>query len=70
MSSVAGGYIGSENDKISTLKELGFEFHKAKRISSLKVKGAALNMQFKLYKEMTLGDHITFVGTYRGFQQS
>ena len=62
LSSVAGGYTGSRYDKVTALKELGFEFYKAKRINSLMVKGAVLNVECRLYKEITLGDHITFVG--------
>ena len=49
-------------DKVSALKEMGFEFYKAQRINSLMIKGAVLNIECKLYKEITLGDHITFVG--------
>ena len=62
ISSAAGGYTGSKYDKITTLKEIGFEFYKAKRINALMVKGAALNIECRLYKEITLGDHITYVG--------
>ncbi|HEX5186934.1 MAG TPA: flavin reductase family protein [Nitrososphaeraceae archaeon] len=62
LSSVAGGYTGSMYDKVSALKEMGFEFYKAQRINSLMIKGAVLNIECKLYKEITLGDHITFVG--------
>jgi flavin reductase (DIM6/NTAB) family NADH-FMN oxidoreductase RutF len=62
LASVAGGYTGSMYDKVNALKEIGFEFYKAKKINSLMVKGAALNIECRLYKEITLGDHITFVG--------
>ena len=62
LSSVAGGYTGAKYDKVNALKELGFEFYKAKRIISLMIKGAAVNIECRLYKEITLGDHITFVG--------
>jgi flavin reductase (DIM6/NTAB) family NADH-FMN oxidoreductase RutF len=62
ISSVAGGYTGSKYDKITTLKEIGFEFYKAKRINALMVKGAALNIECRADEEFTLGDHITFVG--------
>jgi 3-hydroxy-9,10-secoandrosta-1,3,5(10)-triene-9,17-dione monooxygenase reductase component len=62
LASVAGGYTGSKYDKVNALKDLGFEFYKAKKINSLMVKGAALNIECRLYKEITLGDHITFVG--------
>jgi hypothetical protein len=30
LSSIAGGYSGNDYDKISALKELGFEFYNAK----------------------------------------
>jgi flavin reductase (DIM6/NTAB) family NADH-FMN oxidoreductase RutF len=62
LASVAGGYTGSMYDKVNALKELGFEFYKAKKINSLMLKGAALNIECRLYREITLGDHITFVG--------
>ena len=62
LASVAGGYTGSMYDKVKALKDLGFEFYKAKKINSLMVKGAALNIECRLYREITLGDHITFVG--------
>jgi len=62
LASVAGGYTGSMYDKVNALKEIGFEFYKAKKINSLMVKEAALNIECRLYKEITLGDHITFVG--------
>ena len=62
LASVAGGYTGSMYDKVNALKELGFEFYKANKINSLMVKGAALDIECRLYKEITLGDHITFVG--------
>jgi flavin reductase (DIM6/NTAB) family NADH-FMN oxidoreductase RutF len=62
LSSVAGGYTGAKYDKVNALKELGFEFYKAKRIIPLMIKGAAVNIECRLYKEITLGDHITFVG--------
>jgi len=62
LSSVAGGYTGSMYDKVNALKDLGFEFYKAKRINSLMVKDAALNIECRLYREISLGDHITFVG--------
>jgi flavin reductase (DIM6/NTAB) family NADH-FMN oxidoreductase RutF len=62
MSSVAGGYTGSKYDKVAALKELGFEFYKAKRIRALMINGAALNIECILSKELPLGDHTTFVG--------
>jgi flavin reductase (DIM6/NTAB) family NADH-FMN oxidoreductase RutF len=62
MSSIAGGYSGKEYDKTNALKELGFEFYKAKSIATLMIKGAAVNIECKLLKEILLGDHTTFVG--------
>jgi flavin reductase (DIM6/NTAB) family NADH-FMN oxidoreductase RutF len=62
LASVAGGYTGAKYNKVNALKELGFEFYKAKRITSLMIKGAVLNIECRLYKEITLGDHIMFVG--------
>ncbi len=62
LSSIAGGYSGSNYDKIKAIKELGFEFIKANKINTLMVKGAALNAECKLFQEITLGDHIMFIG--------
>lgn len=62
LASVAGGYTGIKYDKINALKELGFEFYKAKKIRSIMIKGTAVNIECVLSKEIILGDHITFVG--------
>jgi flavin reductase (DIM6/NTAB) family NADH-FMN oxidoreductase RutF len=62
LSSVAGGYTGSNYYKIDALKKLGFEFYKAKRIEAIMIKGAAVNIECILSKEISLGDHTTFVG--------
>ncbi len=62
IASVAGGSSGKDTDKIKVLKELGFEFYKARKIDVLMVKGAALNIECKLIKKMKLGDHVMFVG--------
>jgi flavin reductase (DIM6/NTAB) family NADH-FMN oxidoreductase RutF len=62
MSSIAGGYSGKQYDKIKALKELGFEFYKAKEIRAPMIKGTAMNAECKLLKEFTLGDHTMFVG--------
>lgn len=62
MSSVAGGYTGSRYNKIKALKELGFEFYEAKKIKATMIKGAALNIECLLSKEIPLGDHTTFIG--------
>jgi len=62
MSSIAGGYTGSKYNKINALKELGFEFYEGKKIRAVMIKGAAVNIECTLSKEITLGDHTTFVG--------
>lgn len=62
MASVAGGSHGRDVDKISALKELGFKFYQAKKIKTLMVEGAALNVECKVVKVIELGDHTTFVG--------
>ena len=62
LSSVSGGSSGKGIDKIGVLKELGFKFYKAKNIKTLMVEGAVLNVECKLFKEISLGDHTMFVG--------
>jgi flavin reductase (DIM6/NTAB) family NADH-FMN oxidoreductase RutF len=62
LSSVAGGYSGSKYNKIDALKELGFQFYEASKIKTLMVKGASLNVECKLFQEITFGDHIMFIG--------
>ncbi len=62
ISSIAGGYSGSEYDKINAIRELGFGFVKANKIKTLMVKDAALNIECTLYKEIIFGDHIMFIG--------
>src|SRR3989338_8808174 len=47
LASVAGNYTGKDYNKIEALKTLGFEFYKAKKIKTLMVKGAALNIDCK-----------------------
>lgn len=62
ISSVAGGYTGKEVDKMAVLRELGVEFYDAKKIKVLMVKGAAMNVECRLFKQEELGDHVMFVG--------
>ena len=62
LSSIAGGSHGQDVDKIGALKELGYKFFKAKKIDVMMVEGAAMNAECKLYKQIKLGDHTTFVG--------
>ena len=49
-------------DKINALNELGFKFYKAKKINTLMVSGAALNVECKLVKTIELGSHTMFIG--------
>ena len=62
MSSVAGSSSGRTIDKIKVLKDLGFEFYKAKKIKTLMVKDVATNIECKLVKKVTTGDHILLIG--------
>lgn len=62
VSSVAGGSTGKEVDKISALKELGFEFYEGKKIKALMVKDAVLNVECRVIKTIKLGDRTMFVG--------
>jgi flavin reductase (DIM6/NTAB) family NADH-FMN oxidoreductase RutF len=62
VSSVAGGTRGSEVDKIGALKELGAEFHNAKRINAPMLSGTSMNAECKLVKEEMVGDHAMLVG--------
>jgi flavin reductase (DIM6/NTAB) family NADH-FMN oxidoreductase RutF len=60
--SIAGASTGKEIDKMAVLKEMGFDFYKAKKIGVQMVKGAALNIEAKLIKHEKVGDHIMFIG--------
>jgi len=62
LASVAGGYSGRHFDKISALKELGFQFYQGDSIDVLMVKGASLSAECKLFKEVTFGDHVMLIG--------
>ena len=62
MASIAGGSTGKEIDKIKVLEELGFKFYKGKKIKTIMVKDAVLNVECKIIKEIQLGSHIMFVG--------
>ncbi|MEK6907155.1 MAG: flavin reductase family protein [Nanoarchaeota archaeon] len=59
---IAGGYTGKQINKISALNELGFNFYKGNKIKCLMLEGAALNLECKVIKEISLGDHTMFVG--------
>lgn len=62
LSSIAGGYSGSNYDKIGALRELGFQFYHGTKINTLMVKGASLNIECNLFQETSFGDHIMFIG--------
>lgn len=62
LSSMAGGSTGREVNKIKVLEELGFKFYKAEKIKALMIQDAVLNIECKLFKEISLGDHTMFVG--------
>ncbi|MGE5782152.1 MAG: flavin reductase family protein [Nitrososphaerales archaeon] len=62
IASVAGGFSGINYNKIEALKELGFEFYQAKKIKSLMLDRASLNVECKLLREIKFGDHIMFIG--------
>ena len=62
MVSVAGNNSGKDIDKIKALKELGFEFYKAKKSDVLLVNGAVLNIECKLVNKVGVGGHILLVG--------
>lgn len=62
LSSISGGYSGRYYDKINALKELGFEFYQANKINLLMVKESSLNVECKLFQEITFGDHIMLIG--------
>src|SRR3954453_19880101 len=62
LSSVAGGYSGRYFDKINALKELGFQFYKGNKINVLMVKESSLNVECKLFQQITFGDHVMLIG--------
>lgn len=62
VASIAGGSSGKSFDKISALKELGVQFEKGKRIKTLLVKDSALQLECQLVNEISVGDHVLFVG--------
>ena len=59
---VAGHYSARDIDKIKALEKLGLQFTKAKKIKTLMVKGAALQAECKVIKEIPLGSHTLFIG--------
>ncbi|MDO8624729.1 MAG: flavin reductase family protein, partial [Candidatus Diapherotrites archaeon] len=62
LSSVAGRNSGKKVNKIAALKELGFQFFKAKKIKAPMVSGAAMNAECRLIEQKTYGDHVMYVG--------
>lgn len=62
LASTAGGSSGRDVDKIKALEELGYRFYQAKKISTLMVEGAVLNLECRLFKEIPMGSHTMFVG--------
>jgi len=62
LSSLSGNYSGENYNKIAALKELGYSFFPAKKIKTILVKDAALNIECKLIKKIKLGDHVMLIG--------
>ncbi len=62
LSSLAGMESGKMFDKIKIAEELGFKFFSAKKINVLMVEDTSVNLECKLYQEISLGDHTLFVG--------
>ena len=68
LSSIAGGSHGKDVDKMKVLAELGFKFYQAKTIRPVMVEGAALNIECKVIKIETHGDHVMVVGEVQDVQ--
>ena len=49
LSSISGGYHGTQYNKVEALKELGYKFFKAKKIDVMMVEGAAMNAECRPY---------------------
>lgn len=62
LSSISGKETGRKYDKIKVAEELGFTFSPAQTINVLMCDGAAANLECKLFREISLGDHTLFVG--------
>ena len=62
LASVAGGYSGSEYNKIKALEKLGVKFYAGKKIKPLMVQDAVLNVECKVYKEVEFETHTLFIG--------
>lgn len=66
LASVAGKESGKGFHKMKILEDLGFRFYPGKKISSLMVQDAAVNLECRLHQEISLGDHTLFVGEVIG----
>lgn len=62
LSSVSGGSSGRAVNKVKVLEGLGFIFYRAKKIKTLMIEGAVLSAEFKLVREISIGDHTMFIG--------
>ena len=62
IASIAGRSNGRQVNKIAALKELGFKFYNAKKIGTLMVSGAILNIECKVINIVEVGDHTLFIG--------
>jgi flavin reductase (DIM6/NTAB) family NADH-FMN oxidoreductase RutF len=62
VASVSGRYSGKKVNKISLLKDLGFEFYDGEMIQAPMLKGSALNAEMKLIKHENMGDHVILIG--------
>ena len=63
LASVSGTTSGKDINKIKALEELGFNFYKAKKINTMMVKDAVLNIECKLVKKLDInGSHIIYIG--------
>ncbi len=62
IASIAGGSSGRTVNKVRALEELGYKFEKAKKINTLLVEGAALQIECKLVQSVKIGSHTIFIG--------
>lgn len=62
LTNIAGKESGKIYDKIKVAETMGFKFSPAKNINVIMPDGAAVNLECKLFNEITLGDHTLFVG--------
>ena len=57
---IAGGYSRTEIDKLKVRRS--FRFLKSRHIKAPVIAGCIVNAECKLFKQIELGDHTTFVG--------